>query len=396
MRWTFLLFFLAGPVLSTGCLLFGDRPCEPGRYACPSAEPGPSDLGSLGACTLERPCPLPPPQVQSIDSASAGAAADLVSMSGLGDDVWLVGTNPADQGVLLHAVRGQKVLTAAVLPTSDPRSLTAIPTADPPLLLIASQGSAYYEYAPLSGQVTTRPLDTGSCQGRISAAGAVSGALALAAEDLWLVGAPTSDAAAGLFRIRRGACQVLSEPASTGLSFSGVWGTLRSPTEPAQRLVWAVGDSGAAVAWTFQGPDGSPLAQHFRIPSGGAVRAVSGSTRCPMTPTVGDGTGLCIFMITGEALYSASDHAPVQLPLPASLRQAELTGVFVDGESVWLYGAQAAAGFVARYRLSSAAWSYLGGLPPQGGALRAAWGAGDGSLWLAGDRGTILYLPNGS
>lgn len=383
---------LAGAVLPAGCL-FGDRPCEPGRYECPSAEPGSFDLGGSRACTLEAPCALPPAQVQDIAGTPAEAATNLVALSGRADEAWLVGTSGANQGVLLHAAPGQPVRTVATLPLPSPQAL-AVTAADPPTLIISSQGSAFYEYAVQSGQVTPRPLDTGGCQGRINAAGGLRGVLSLEPADLWLVGAPTSDAAAGLFRVRSGICQVLPEPASAGLPFNGVWGTLRSPAEPAPRLVWAVGDRGAAVVWTFQGPDGPPLAQHFAIAGGAAVRAVSGSARCPTG--AGSGRDTCVFMITADALYRATDNVPTPVVLPAILRAAELTGLFVDGDSLWLCGARAAAGFVARYELRSAAWSYLGGLPPAGGALRAVWGAGDGSLWLAGDRGTILYLPKNS
>lgn len=385
---------LAGAVLPAGCL-FSDRPCEPGRYECPSSELEPADLGGPRLCTLEAPCALPPAQVQAIAGTPAEVATNLAAISGRPgqSEAWLVGQSGADRGVLLRATLGQPARAVATLPLPGPPALALTP-AEPPTLIISSQGSALSEYGVESGQVTPLPLDTGGCQGRISPTAALRGVLALEPADLWLVGAPTSDAAAGLFRVRRGVCQVLPEPAAAGLPFNGVWGTLRSPTEPAPRLVWAVGDRGAAVVWTFQGADGPPLAQHFAIAGGAAVRAVSGSSRCP-TAAGADGRGACVFMITADALYGATDSVPTPVALPAVLRAAELTGLFVDGDALWLCGTRAAAGLVARLELRSAAWSYLGGLPPRGGALRAVWAAGDGSAWLAGDRGTILYLPKG-
>mgnify|MGYP000190317141 CR=1 FL=1 len=396
MRFPLLLFLAASVLQTAGCQLFGDRPCEPGRYACPDAAPVSPDLSRAGACTLENPCALPSPQPHRIDSTSAGALANLTAISGRGADAWFVGRSPAGQGVLLHASPGQLVRTEAVLPVADPQAVTATAT-DPLRLFIASQGSALHEYDPQSRQVTPRSLDTGGCQGRISANGALYGVFALAPEDLWLVGAPTSDSAAGLFRVRGETCQVLPEPASAGLRFSGVWGAARSPVEPAQRIVWAVGDSGAVVVWTFQGPDGQPLAQNFRLGSATAFRAISGSSRCPTAPTLGDETGTCVFMITADALYRATDTMPMPIALPVSINASpvELTGVFVDGEFAWICGAQSGTGFVARQRLRSGEWSYAG-LSPLMGTPRAAWGAGDGSLWLAGDQGTIVYLPSSS
>lgn len=387
MRWIpWLALFAALPA---GCTLFGDRPCEPGRYSCPSSEPGPADdLGGTRTCSLETPCTLAP----LLDSSPAGPAADLVALSGRGDEAWLVGS-AGNQGVLLHAQRGQPSRQLATLPVATPRAISALDGA-PPTLLIAAQGSALYQYAPESELLTTVPLDTGGCQGRLSATGALSGVLALGAADFWLVGAPTSDAAAGLFRVRAGVCQVLPELASAGLAFHGVWGTLRDPREPAQRLVWTVGDSGAAVMWSFQGPDGPPLTQRFAVPSLATLRAVSGSVRCPVPPPAGGpGAGACAFMLTSSALYSATDGAPQPVPLPAALQPAELRGLFVDGDSVWLVGTLAETGFVARYQPQLGAWSYRAGL--RGGALRAAWGPGDGSLWVAGAQGTVLYLPKG-
>lgn len=393
MRWTLLLFLAACALPSAGCLLFGDRPCEPGRYACPDAGPAVPDLASQGACTLESPCALPPVQPHSIEGTSAGAAANLTAISGRGDEVWVVGTSRADQGVLLRAAPGQLVRTAAVLPTASPQAMAATPT-ELLHLLITSPGSIIHEYDPQSGQVTPRSLDTGGCQGRISTSAALRGVFALAPEDLWLVGAPTTDSAAGLFRVRGTACQVLPEPASTGLRFNGVWGAVHSTVEPAPRTIWAVGDSGAVVVWTFQGPDGQPLAQSFRLPSGDAFRGVSGSRRCPTSPTPGDDTGTCVFLITSDGLYRATDNVPMPVALPASLVPMELTGVFTDGEFVWTCGARSGTGFVARHRLRTGEWSYSLNLSPIVGAPRAVWGAGDGSLWLAGDQGTIVYLPS--
>lgn len=394
MRWTLLLFLAASALPPAGCQLFGDRPCEPGRYACPDTPPVSPDLSSAGACTLEKPCALPSPQPHLIDSTSAGAAANLTAISGRGTDAWFVGTNQSGQGVLLQASPGQLVRTEALLPVASPQAITAT-AADPLHLIIASQGSALHEYDPQSRQVTPRSLDTGGCQGRLSANAALHGVFALAPEDLWLVGAPTSDSAAGLFRVRSGACQVLPEPASAGLRFSGVWGAVRSPIEPAQRIVWAVGDSGAVVVWTFQGPDGQPLAQNFRLASGAPFQGISGSSRCPTAPTPGDDTGTCVFMITGDALYRATDNVPMPVALPTEFNSnpSELTGVFVDGEFVWICGVQSGTGFVARHRLRTGEWSDAG-LSPSLGTPRAIWGAGDGSLWLAGDRGTIGYLPS--
>ena len=396
MRFTLLLFLAASALQTAGCQLFGDRPCEPGRYACPDAAPVSPDLRRASACTLDNPCALPSPQPHPIESTGAGALANLTAINGRGADAWFVGTSPAGQGVLLHASPGQLVRTEASLPVADPQAVTATAT-DPLHLLIASQGSALHEYDPQTRQVTPRSLDTSGCQGRISANGALHGVLALASEDLWVVGTPTSDSAAGLFRVRSGACQVLPEPASAGLRFSGVWGAVPSPIEPAQRIVWAVGDSGAVVVWTFQGPDGQPLAQSFRLGSGTAFRGISGSSRCPTAPTPGDETGTCVFMVTGDALYRATDNVPMPIALPANINASpvELTGVFVDGEFVWLCGAQSGTGFVARKRLRTGEWSYAG-LSPLSGTPRAAWGAGDGSLWLAGDQGTIVYLPSSS
>jgi len=387
MRWIPSLALCAA--VSAGCTLFGDRPCEPGRYSCPASEPGPADdLGGSRACSLEAPCALGP----LLDSSPADGAPELVALSGRGDEAWLVGS-AGGQGVLLHAQRGQPSRQVATLPVATPRALTLI-EGEPPTLLIASQGSALYKYAPETGLLPPVSLDTGGCQGRLSATGALSGALALGPEDFWLVGAPTSDAAAGLFRVRAGVCQVLPELASAGLAFHGVWGALRDLREPAQRLVWTVGDSGAAVMWSFQGPDGPPLVQRFALPGLAPLRAVSGSVHCPAQPPAGSAdAGLCAFMITGSALYGATDGAPQPVPLPAVLQPAELLGLFVDGDSVWLVGSLSAAGLVARYQPSLAAWSYRAGL--RGGALRAAWGPGDGSLWIAGDQGTVLYLPKG-
>ncbi len=382
MRWIFLLALCAA--LPAGCTLFGERPCEPGRYSCPTAEPDPTaDLGGARACTLESPCPLPP----LADSSPDDGAAALAALGGRGDEAWLVGSS-GGQGVLLHAQRGQPTRQVATLPGATPRALAIVEGA-PPTLLIASGGSALYRYAPQTAMLTTVSLETGGCQGRISPTGALSGVLALAAEDLWLVGAATSDAAAGLFRVRAGVCQVLPELASAGLAFHGVWGTLREQPEPAQRLIWTVGDSGAAVMWSFQGPDGLPLAQRFALPSPAPLRAVGGSARCPT-----GSPGACAFMITASALYSATDGAPQPVALPPALQAAELLGLFVDGDSVWLVGTLAGQGLLARYQPQTAAWSYRAGL--RGGALRAAWGPGDGSLWLAGDSGSVLYLPNGS
>lgn len=387
MRWISWLALCAA--LPAGCTLFGERPCEPGRYSCPSSEPSPADdLGGARACSLEAPCVLAP----LLDSSPTGGVAELVALSGRGDQAWLVGS-AGNQGVLLQAQRGQPTRQLATLPVATPRALSII-DGEPPTLLIASQGSALYKYAPESGLLTTLPLDTGGCQGRLSATGALGGALALGAEDFWLVGAPTGDAAAGLFRVRAGVCQVLPELASAGLAFHGVWGALRDRREPAQRLVWTVGDSGAAVMWSFQGPDGPPLTQRFAVPSLATLRAVSGSVRCAAQPPANSpSAGVCAFMITGSALYSATDGAPLPVPLPAVLQPAELHGLFVDGDSVWLVGTLAEAGLVARYQPQLAAWSYRAGL--RSGALRAAWGPGDGSLWLAGDQGTVLYLPKG-
>lgn len=387
MRWISWLALCAA--LPAGCTLFGDRPCEPGRYSCPGSEPAPADdLGGTGACSLEAPCVLAP----LLDSSPADGNAALVALSGRGDQAWLVGS-AGNQGVLLHAQRGQPSRQVATLPVATPRAISAIDGA-PQALLIAGQGSALYQYAPDSGLLTTVPLDTGGCQGRLGPTGALSGVLALGAADFWLVGAPTSDAAAGLFRVRAGVCQVLPELASAGLAFHGIWGTLRDLREPAQRLVWTVGDSGAAVMWSFQGPDGPPLTQRFAVPSLATLRAVSGSVHCPVPPPAASpAAGACAFMITGSALYSATEGTPQPVPLPAALQPAELRGLFVDGDSVWLVGTLSATGFVARYQPQLAAWSYRAGL--RGGALRAAWGPGDGSLWLAGDQGTVLYLPNG-
>ena len=380
-----LSFLLIAAAALAGCTLFGDRPCEPGRYACPDGELDPPvDLGSTRSCTLDNPCPLPTVS----NSSPGGAAVSLVAVSGRDGEAWIAGSTGTSQGVLLHAQPGQPTRTVTPLPIANPRALTATQTG-PLTLLISSQGSTVYQYEPLSGQLLPLSLDTGSCQGRINLTGAISGVLALSASDLWLVGAATNDAAAGLFRVRAGVCQVLPELQSAGLSFYGVWGTARSPSEPAERQVWTVGDSGAAVLWSFQGPDGSTRAQRFAIESGAPLRAVAGSPSC----ATADGTGACAFMITGSALYSARDAAPVPVTLPAALRAAELTSLFVDGESVWLVGTQAAAGFVARYKQKSAAWSYSGGLLPSGGKLRAAWGTGDGSLWIVGDQGTVLYVP---
>ena len=394
MRWTLLLFLAASALPTAGCQLFGDRPCEPGRYACPDTPSVSPDLSSAGACTLENPCALPSPQPHLIESTSAGALANLMAISGRGTDAWFVGTNQADQGVLLHASPGQLVRTEAVLPVASPQAVTAT-TTEPLRLLIASQGSTLHEYDPQTRQLTPRSLDTGGCQGRLSANGALHGVFALAPEDLWLVGAPTSDSAAGLFRVRSGACQVLPEPASAGLLFSGVWGTVRSPVEPAQRIVWAVGDRGAVVVWTFQGPDGQPLAQNFRLDSGAAFRGISGSSHCPTAPTPGEDTGTCVFLITSDALYRATENVPMPLALPTSINSnpVELTAVFVDGEFVWVGGAQSGTGFIARRRLRTGEWSYAG-LSSSMGPPRAAWGAEDGSLWLAGERGTIAYLPS--
>jgi hypothetical protein len=279
---------------------------------------------------------------------------------------------------------------ATTLPLANPRALSATQTGQL-TLLVSSQGSTLYQFDPAAGLLTPLSLDTGSCQGRINRTGAISGVLALSASDLWLVGAPTNDAAAGLFRVHAGVCQVLPELESAGLAFAGVWGTARSPSEPADRLVWTVGDSGAAVLWSFKGPDGITQAQRFAIDSGAPLRAVAGSPSCPGGSS---GPGACAFLITADSLYSARDAAPVRVPLPAVLRSAELLSLFVDGTSVWLVGTQAAMGVVARYTLQSAAWSYRGGLSP--GALRAAWGAGDGSLWVVGDKGSVLYVPSGT
>ena len=83
MRFPLLLFLAASVLQTAGCQLFGDRPCEPGRYACPDAAPVSPDLSRAGACTLENPCALPSPQPHRIDSTSAGALANLTAI------VWL-------------------------------------------------------------------------------------------------------------------------------------------------------------------------------------------------------------------------------------------------------------------------------------------------------------------
>ena len=123
--------------------------------------------------------------------------------------------------------------------------------------------------------------------------------------------------------------------------------------------------------------------------------AVSGSAPCPSQGVTSNGQPLdaCAFMISSHALYSAHAAAPEPVALPTALATAELTSVFVDGDSVWLVGTRAAAGLIARYQPRTAAWSYLAALPPASGTLRAAWGPGDGSLWVVGDQGTVLYVP---
>jgi hypothetical protein len=98
-------------------------------------------------------------------------------------------------------------------------------------------------------------------------------------------------------------------------------------------------------------------------------------------------------MIAAGALYQAVGAAPQRVPLPAALQQATLTSVYVDAQSVWLAGTLAGAGLIIRYKPQSAWFAYASGLPPAAGQLRAAWGDGDGSLWVVGDQGTVLYLP---
>jgi hypothetical protein len=375
-----------GTACWAGCSLFGDRPCEPGRYACPESDLAtPTDLSAARVCTLESPCTLPTPT-----SSTAEGVTNLIAITGRDGEAWIVGSG-SGQGFLLHALPGQAVMPAATLPITTPRALTVSPTG-PLTLFITSQGNALYQYVVSSAQLTTLPLATGSCQGRINPAGTVDAVRALSPSDLWLGGAPTIDAAAGLFRVRNGVCLVLPELASAGLAFSGVWGEVAPGPEPATRVVWTVGDSGAAVRWEFQGPDGAPVAQRLAIASGTPLRAVSGSAPCPTTSGNSDGqnAATCTFMISSSALYSARTQAPASVELPTAVRGAELTSVFADGSSVWLVGTLAAAGFIARYQPATAAWSYLSGL--SGGAPRAAWGPGDGSLWVVGDQGTVRYV----
>ena len=101
-----------GTALLAGCTLFGDRPCEPGRYACPGLDlAAPADLGPAPVCTLESPCPLPAPT-----RSTAEGAANLVAITGHDGEAWMVGSTGTGQGVLLHALPGQPIRQATTLP----------------------------------------------------------------------------------------------------------------------------------------------------------------------------------------------------------------------------------------------------------------------------------------
>lgn len=377
-------------LLLWGCSVFdgNTRPCESERYSCPTLDPSAdlapaADLATV-ACTLEAPCVLS--RVES--RAPVGLSRNLRAQTQLvGGEVFVAADSfgsGTSQGSLLRVPQSGVAVEVSALPIATPRSVTVTSLA-PVRLLLTGPGASIYTLEPsLGGAWQEQRLDAGSCLGRVSAAGQVYHSAALSGSDWWLVGSPTSDAAAGLLRVDAGrGCQVLSEPQSAGLSFFGAWGTTLAGAEPAERVVWTVGESAAAVRWTFQGPQGAPQLQRFSIGDGAVtLRAVSGGPQGAVAYVVGSRGTLVKVEATG---------APQTIAVPTALQTAELLDVAVTTDEVWLIGTQgagASGSVLARYQPQLQAWS----LWQTPALLRSVSSFAPGTALVAGDQGLLQLV----
>lgn len=384
--------------LLTGCpaLYPGqDRACEPGAYLCPDmaapsvdASTGP-DLGTppdqAPACTTEAPCALGRVETRPAE----GVTADLTAITGTSaSDLWITGAEQlaGSGGVLLSSDLGGVPRLKTNLPLKTPRALAILPTV-PSKVLVTGEGRSAWEYDPQAGGAPREvSLDIDGCKNRVSAQGTLYGIAAITPDEVWIGGALTTDAAAGVFRFSYAArtCQVVADPTGTATIYLAAAGAAAAGAEPRDYTVVLTGLYEKAVRWSFRGVKGAATAVRL----GGDLS----NATYPLRSVALDGAGSTWLAGDGASFYVADARSAARITPPAALADVNLTGVAARPDEVWLSGSRpsASSGVIVRYVPASGPAAARWQVSETAAGLRGVYSPIAGEAWAVGDGGTIV------